>query len=75
MPLNLSKGVTCEMRKAVVGPEERPDLGVEGEDGSQGEQELQQAQEDVVHQVVVASPVLKISGMGEMKHEEEKNSE
>ena len=53
------------MLEVVVGPEECQDLGVEGEDGSQGEQELQQAQEDVVRQVVVASPVLKkISGMG-----------
>ena len=36
------------MLEVVVGPEECPDLGVEAEDGSQGEQELQQAQEDVV---------------------------
>ena len=36
------------MLEVVVGPEECPDPGVEGEDGSQGEQELQQAQEDVV---------------------------
>ena len=48
------------MLEVVVGPEERPDLGVEGEDGSQGEQELQQAEEDVVNQIEVASPVLKI---------------
>ena len=52
------------MLEVVVGPEECPDLGVEAEDGSEGEQELQQAQEDVVRQVVVAIPVLmKISGI------------
>ena len=75
IPTTTEQHVTCEVLEVVVGSEECPDLGVEAEDGSEGEQELQQAQEDVVHQVVVASPVLKISGMGEMKHEEEKNSE
>ena len=60
----INKGVTCEVLEIVVGSEEYPDPGVEGEDGSEGEQELQQAQEDVVNQIVVASPVLKISGMG-----------
>ena len=56
------------MRKAVVRPEERPNLVIEGEDDSEGEQDLQQAQEDVVNQIVVASPVLKISGFGEINN-------
>ena len=46
------------MLKVVVGSEEHPDLVVEGEDGREGEQELQSAQEDVVRQVVVVIPVL-----------------
>ena len=56
------------MRKAVVRPEERPNLVIEGEDDSEGEQDLQQAQQDVVNQIVVASPVLKISGFGEINN-------
>ena len=50
--------VTCEMLEIVVGSEEGPDLVVEGEDGREGEQELQRAHEDVVRQVVVVIPVL-----------------
>ena len=50
--------VTCEMLEVVVGSEECPDLVVEGEDGREGEQELQRAHEDVVRQVVVVIPVL-----------------
>ena len=57
------------MPEIVVGPKKHPDLVVEGEDGCEGEQELQQAQEDVVRQVIVAIPVLKkISGMGGIHH-------
>ena len=46
------------MLEVVVGSEKHPDLVVEGEDGREGEQELQSAQEDVVCQVVVVIPVL-----------------
>ena len=46
------------MLEVVVGSEEHPDLVIEGEDGHEGEKELQGAYEDVVRQVVVASPVL-----------------
>ena len=46
------------MLEVVVGSEECPDLVVEGEDGREGEQELQRAHEDVVRQVVVVIPVL-----------------
>ena len=53
------------MLEVAVRPEEWPDPGVEAEDGREGEEELQRAQEDVVSQVVIASPVLKISGWEE----------
>ena len=56
--LDAERHVTCEMLEIVVGSEEHPDLVVEGEDGREGEQELQGAQEDVVCQVVVVIPVL-----------------
>ena len=48
---------------------------VEGEDGREGEQELQGAQEDVVCQVVVVIPVLNMSNeMSRMEIEKLKMS-
>ena len=63
------------MLEIVVGSEEHPDLVIEGEDGREGEQELQGAQEDVVRQVVVVIPVLNMSNeMSRMKNEDVKRS-